>query len=54
MLRQFGFGKTKTMETFIEEELLTFLEELNKKRAAGADLVPMHNIFSLPILNLTW
>jgi len=53
-LRQFGFGKTKTMESFIHEEIQYFFSMLNKRLDEEGSIISMKNIFTFSVLNLTW
>ncbi|XP_021960029.1 methyl farnesoate epoxidase [Folsomia candida] len=53
-LRDFGFGKQKSQETFIEEELEHLLARMESARKEGSDVVCMKKFFSVSALNIIW
>jgi len=54
-LRDFGFGKQNSQETFIEEELSHLMERLDEQRAHNGDnIVCMKKFFSVSALNIIW
>jgi len=61
-LRDFGFGKQKSQETFIEEELDHLMKRMDEMRseaatqasAAEKDVVCMKKFFSVSALNIIW
>jgi len=54
IMRQFGFGKGTSMETFIEQEALEFFKHLDQIRQESNDVVYICQIFNIPALNLLW
>jgi methyl farnesoate epoxidase/farnesoate epoxidase len=53
-LRDFGFGKQKSMESSIQEELGVLTECLLQEMAAGDGIVKMKQFFTVFVLNNLW
>lgn len=55
-LRDFGFGKQSSMDATIQEELAGLMAGLNSQlaHADSGIVVPMHQFFTISILNILW
>ena len=53
-LRDFGFGKQKSMEGTIQEELQELTESLLKKIESGEGVIKMKQFFTISVLNILW
>ena len=59
-LRDFGFGKQTSMNDTIQEELAILMADLNSRlalseaEADGSIIAPMHQFFTISILNILW
>lgn len=54
-LRDFGFGKTNSMEIVQQEELNEFIKYLKTKIGpSGSEIFPVKGLFNLPVLNIVW
>ena len=55
-LRDFGFGKQKSMEMTIQEELNYLTQSLNDRLTAdgGKSIVDMKQYFTISVLNILW
>jgi hypothetical protein len=54
VMRQFGFGKGASMETFIMDEITEFIQHFDKIRNRNGNIVYIYQIFNIPSLNLLW
>jgi len=52
-LRDFGFGKQKSMESVLSEEISTLFRTLDESALTGNDL-SMRQFFTLTVLNILW
>lgn len=52
-LRDFGFGRNKSMESVIDEEIVLVFEKMDKFASSGESL-GMHQFFAVSILNILW
>lgn len=52
-LRDFGFGKQKSMESVMDEEITLVLERMDSYAGSGEEL-SMRQFFTVSILNILW
>lgn len=54
-LRDFGFGKSATMDAVVNEEIDKFLAHLkNEAGTAKNNIIPVEDLFSLTVVNVLW
>jgi len=54
IMKTFGFGKVASMETFIMDEIVYFMNHIDEIRKENNDIVLIDQIFNIPALNLLW
>lgn len=52
-LRDFGFGKNKSMESVIDEEISLLFTKMDHAANSG-EALPMRQFFTVSILNILW
>jgi hypothetical protein len=53
-LRDFGYGKQKSMESVLEDEVKDLLHKIDILREENNSIVPIKHVFSIPVLNVLW
>jgi len=53
-LKDFGYGKTKSMESVLDDEVKGLLGKLEALRVDHKGQVPMKGLFNMPVLNVLW
>jgi hypothetical protein len=53
-LKDFGYGKTKSMESVLDDEVKGLLSKVEKLRVNHDSKVPMKQLFTMPVLNVLW
>ncbi|XP_021955195.1 methyl farnesoate epoxidase [Folsomia candida] len=53
-LRDFGFGKQKSQDAVMEEELRELMSRLNSKLESEGNTVCMQQFFNISVLNIIW
>ncbi|ODM98070.1 Methyl farnesoate epoxidase [Orchesella cincta] len=53
-LRDFGYGKQNSMQSIIEDEVKTILNEVENVAGKDKPLLKIKHFFTLPVLNILW
>jgi cytochrome P450 len=53
-LTKYGYGRTRILDLYLEEEIGSFFKYLDKKRDEGGNVVCMQTLFNVTVLNNLW
>ena len=53
-LRDFGFGKQKSMEETLQDEIEDLIQSLSAQLSSGNNIVNMKQYFTISVLNILW